>query len=76
MSTMKPERSKSFVKGGAGCLLAFAVLALLAVLLGGSAHIDIGGAVFLFVIGGALGLIVFAIYSRGRRDADRDSDRS
>ena len=66
------EKSTAFTKGGCGCLIAFAVLALLAVLIGGHAHIDIGGAILLFVIGGILGLIVLAIYNKGRRDADDD----
>jgi len=66
------EKSTAFAKGGCGCLVAFAVLALLAVLIGGNAHIDIGGAILLFVIGGVIGLIVLAIYSKGRRDADDD----
>ena len=60
------------MKGGCGCLLLFAVFALLAVMFGGRAHIDAGGFVMLFVIGGLLGLIVLAIYSRGRHDRDKD----
>jgi hypothetical protein len=39
------------------------------VLLGGRAHIDHGGAIMLFVFGGLVGLIVLAIYNKGRRDA-------
>ncbi len=65
------ERSAAFVKGGIGCLVAFAVLAILAVAVGGNAHIDIGGAILLFAIGGLVGLVVFAIYNKGRRDARR-----
>jgi hypothetical protein len=36
--------------------------------LGGSAHIDLGGAIMLFVIGGVIGLIVLAIYNKGKRE--------
>ena len=63
-----PTKGGAFVKGGCGCLLAFAALALLTILFGGSAHADAGGIVMLFVIGGIVGLIVLAIYNRGRRD--------
>jgi hypothetical protein len=66
---------EAFVKGGCGCLLAFAVLALLAVAIGGHAWIDAGGAVLLFVIGGVIGLIVNAVYNKGRNDAAGDNDR-
>ena len=55
----------AFVKGGLGCLAAFLVIGLVAVLLGGHMHIDAGGACLLLVIGGVLGLIVFAIYKKG-----------
>jgi hypothetical protein len=69
-STTPPTRSGSaFVKGGCGCLMVFAVLAFIAVLLGGHAHADVGGVVFLFIIGGVIGLIVFSIYNKGRKDA-------
>ena len=62
------EKASAFAKGGCGCLVAFAVLAGIALLLGGSAHIDIGGAVLLFVMGGLLGLLVLWIYNKGKRD--------
>ncbi len=57
------------MKGGWGCLVIFVGLAFLAVLFGGHAHADIGGLILLFVIGGIIGLIVFAIYNKGRKDA-------
>jgi hypothetical protein len=64
------EKGTAFVKGGCGCLVVFAVLALIAVVVGGSVQIDIGGAVLLFVIGGLIGLVVLWIYNKGRyRDA-------
>ena len=67
------EKGSAFAKGGCGCLIAFAMLGLLAVLVGGSVHIDIGGAVLLFVIGGIVGLIVLSIYNKGKRDSGHDS---
>ena len=63
------EKGRAFVRGGVGCLLAFAVLALLAVILGGNAHIDLGGVILLFVAGGLIGLVVLAIYNKGKHDA-------
>lgn len=62
------QHSQAFAKGGCGCLLAFAALALVAVMAGGRAHIDCGGATLLFVVGGFLGLIVLAIYKKGARE--------
>lgn len=62
------EKSQAFMKGGGGCLVAFIVIGLLFVLLGGSMHLDFGGAIMLFVIGGVVGLIVLAVYNRGKRD--------
>ena len=64
----------AFLKGGCGCLLAFAALALLAGIAGGHAHIDFGGAICLFVFGGLVGLAVLAIYNKGRRDAVQPPD--
>ena len=60
------EKSAAFAKGGCGCLLAFALLALIAIVLGGRVRIDLGGAVLLFVIGGIIGLVVLMIYNKGR----------
>lgn len=67
----KPSAGAAFAKGGCGCLLAFLAIGFLAVLLGGSMHIDIGGAILLFVIGGAIGLVVMTIYNKGQRDRER-----
>lgn len=64
------NNGKAFVKGGAGCLVAFIVLALIAVLIGGSASADAGGILLLFLIGGVLGLIVNWIYQKGRKDGN------
>ena len=63
-----PTKGRAFAKGGFGCLLLFAALALLAVITGGEAHIDAGGFVMLFVVGGIIGIVVLIIYNRGRRD--------
>ncbi len=65
----------AFVKGGCGCLGAFLVLGLLGVMLGGRMHIDIGGALCLFVVGGLIGLAVLAIYNKGAREARRNDRR-
>lgn len=69
------NEGNAFVKGGLGCFLVFVVVALLAVLFGGQAHLDLGGVVILFVIGGVLGLVGNWIYQKGRNDAqDEDVD--
>lgn len=65
-------KGKAIAKGGTGCLLGFVVLALISLLLGGTAHIDIGGAVLLFVIGGVIGLLVNWIYQKGKHDGNED----
>ena len=62
------DKAAAFAKGGCGCLVLFAVFALVTVVLGGRAYIDIGGAALLFVIGGVVGLVVLAIYNKGRHD--------
>jgi hypothetical protein len=63
-----PGPGAAFAKGGCGCLILFLVVGFLVVALGGSMHIDLGGALILFLIGGVLGLIVLAIYNKGRMD--------
>ncbi len=64
------EKGRAFAKGGCGCLLVFAGIAFVAVIAGGRAHVNLGGAVFLFVVGGLVGIVVLAIYNQGKRDAD------
>ena len=63
------DKGSAFTKGGLGCLGAFVVIAVLVLLLGGRVHIDVGGAICLFVFGGLVGLGIYLIYQRGRRDA-------
>jgi hypothetical protein len=67
-SKQPPTKTKAFFKGGCGCVLAFALFAFLAVLLGGHAHADIPGIIVLFLIGGFLGLFMRWIYKRGFDD--------
>ncbi len=64
-----PTEGQAFVKGGCGCLLLFAVIALLVLIVGGHVRADLGGLIILFIIGGVIGVIALAIYNRGRRDA-------
>lgn len=63
------EKTSAFAKGGCGCLGLFVLLGLFALMLGGHFHIDPGGACCLFALGGIVGLIVLAIYNRGKKDA-------
>ena len=60
-----PTKTKACFMGGCGCVLLFAIFAALAVLLGGHAHADIVGLLFLFVVGGILGLLIRWIYKKG-----------
>ena len=66
MSDNEITGGEAFVKGGCGCLIAFFVIGLFMVLIGGHMRIDIGGAILLFVIGGGLGLIYRSVYNKGR----------
>lgn len=70
------ERKRSaFVVGGFAALAVFVFLACTAMITGGNAHIDAGGAMILFLFGGFVGLGLRWIYLRGRRDAyDGDED--
>ncbi|MFC7339060.1 hypothetical protein ACFQY0_17840 [Haloferula chungangensis] len=68
------NKGSSFLKGGLGCFALFIVLALLAVLFGGSAHLDFGGVVLLFIIGGIIGLAVNWIYQKGKSDASDEDE--
>jgi hypothetical protein len=68
------EKGNAFLKGGCGCLVAFVVLGLSCALIGGNVRIDLGGAIMLFVVGGIIGLIVLAVYNKGRDDADKGND--
>lgn len=60
------DQTSAFVKGGIGCLVAFLVIGLIAVVMGGSMHIDAGGACCLFIGGGLVGLLVLWIYNMGK----------
>ena len=64
--------SGAFLKGGCGCLFTFIVLAILALILGGTVHADPIGIILLFVCGGCLGLLIRWIYKKGF-DAGRRS---
>ncbi|MEO5916967.1 MAG: hypothetical protein ABIS50_22250 [Luteolibacter sp.] len=63
------DQGKAFVKGGVGCFVVFVVAAVLVLICGGSAHLDLGGVVILFVIGGVIGMVANWIYQKGRKDA-------
>ena len=56
-------------KGGIAALVCFGFFAALAIGFGGRAHADAGGLLMLFLLGGAVGLIVRAIYRHGWRKA-------
>ena len=66
MDKKEITKATAFAKGGAGCIVLFIVLGVIAVLVGGNVHADLGGIVLLFVIGGVLGLVYRFIYNKGR----------
>ena len=68
------DKTTAFFKGGCGCLAAFIVIGLACVLIGGHMHIDVGGAICLFVVGGLIGLVVLAIYQKGAREGRQEGD--
>jgi hypothetical protein len=70
------NKGSAFLKGGAGCFVVFIVLALLALLMGGSVRMNLGGVVLLFLIGGLIGLAVNWVYQKGRRDSSNEDDAS
>lgn len=49
--------------------MVFALAAVVAAATGGHAHVNVGGLLFLFVIGGLTGLTLAMIYNKGRKDA-------
>jgi hypothetical protein len=63
-----PSAAGAFLRGGLWGLAVFGVLAVISVLAGGQTHADLGGLVLLFAIGGIIGIVVRAIYNKGRRD--------
>ena len=63
------ERTRYFATGGVGCLATFLVLATVAVVAGGTAYIDLGGAILLFCIGGLIGVVYLGVKRRGRAEA-------
>jgi hypothetical protein len=62
------QGSQAFVKGGCGCLLAFAALGAVALMAGGRVRINCGGVVLLFLVGGVIGLVALAVFGKRRRD--------
>ena len=68
------QKGEAFVKGGCGYLIAFLVIGLFFVLIGGHMHIDICGALALFTVGGIIGLVVLAIYNKGAREGRGSPD--
>jgi hypothetical protein len=64
---MATSNGEAFVKGGCGCIAAFLAIGFMFVIFGGSVHIDAGGAVMLFVMGGVIGLICIFIHRKGEQ---------
>jgi hypothetical protein len=56
--------ANAFLWGGIAGLAVFAAVALFTLAVGGSAFVDLGGLVFLFIAGGLVGLIVHATFPK------------
>ena len=65
-----PGSGATFAKGGCGCLLIFLGLGFLAAITGGRVHLDLGGAIFLFIIGGFIALIYRGIFGKKEEEAN------
>ena len=65
----------AFLRGGLWALAIFGVLAAISLVAGGQAYADIGGILLLFGIGGIIGIVLRAIYNKGRRD-ESTNDRN
>jgi len=61
-----------FITGGFWALCIVGALALVVLAFGGEVRVNVGGLIFLFCLGGIIGLVVCAIYDKGRRDASAD----
>ncbi len=62
------DKGSAFLKGGTGCLALCAIIACLVLLAGGHVRVNFWGLVFLFFVGGIIGLIAYAAYQKGRAD--------
>ena len=60
--------ASAFMLGGLSAVAVFGALAVISIAVGGRAHVDLGGILFLFGTGGFVGIVVRAIYLKGRRD--------
>ena len=69
-----PTSGQTFAKGGCGCLLLFFALGFLAVIFGGRAHIDLGGIIILFVIGGIIALTWRAVFGKKENAREMSSE--
>ena len=71
----KEEWIDTFFGGGVTLLAAFAIIALVILLVGGFVFATLGGLALLFLVGGLVALVVRFIFSKGGNDAGRDSKR-
>lgn len=60
---------QAFIWGGLSTVVIFSVLVVISLAVGGVAHVEFGGLLLLFALGGVIGIIVRAIYNKGTRGA-------
>jgi hypothetical protein len=68
----KDEWIDTFFRGGVILLVAFGIIALVVLLVGGFVFATLGGLALLFLIGGLVGLVVRFIFPKRGKDARRD----
>lgn len=66
------EKGSAFLKGGVGLLAAFLIAGLVMILLGRTLEVSVGGFVLLFLVGGIIGLVSWALYDRSRREKPQE----
>ncbi len=67
----KDEWIDTFFRGGVMLLVAFGIVALVVLLVGGFVFATLGGLALLFLIGGLVALVVRFIFPKGGNDAGR-----
>ena len=71
----KEEWIDTFFSGGVVLLAAFAIIALVILLVGGFVFATLGGLTLLFLVGGLVALVVRFIFPKNGNDAGKDSEK-
>ena len=74
-SETKEEWIDTFFWGGVVLLAAFAIIALVILLVGGFVFATLGGLAVLFLVGGLVALVVHFIFPKNGNSAEKDSEK-